>query len=247
MSEIQSVARALKILNTLGEADEGVGVTELARAMDMDKGSVSRVMQTLAQQGFAEQDPSTRRYTLGPQLVVLGQRLLARMPLRDQAHPYLRQLVDATGECAHLAVAAQGQVLYVDQVESAATLRVNTGVGTLAPMHSTALGKCLMAFGNAAIPEPLTAFTTRTITSAEALKLHLEQTRRQGYAIDDEEYSYDVRCVAVPVINHQNQVVAAIGISGPAGRMGLERLPELASVVREIGTALSNRLSFKRG
>lgn len=247
MSEIQSLARGLKILDLLAAADDTVGITEIAEYLGMDKSSISRVMQTLAYYGYAEQDASTRRYRLGPQVVVLGQALLNRMPLREQARPFLQQLVDRTGECAHLGVLAQNQVLYLDQVESSATLRVNTRTGTLAPLHCTALGKALISFSHLDLPEQLNPFTTRTITNADVLRLHLDQTRQQGYAIDDEEYNYDVRCVAAPVYNYDNKVVGAIGISGPAGRMNLERMPETAALVCEVARALSNRLSFRRG
>lgn len=246
MSEIQSLARGLKILDILADADDSVGITELAHQMEMDKSSISRLMQTLANYGYAEQDPSTRRYRLGPQIVVLGQTLLNRIPLRDQARPFLHQLVERTGECAHLAIVAQGQVLYIDQVESPATLRVNAGIGTLAPLHCTALGKVLLAFGDTPPPDHLGTFTTRTIVDRDVLRAHLDQTRRQGYAVDDEEFSYGVRCVAVPVTDYRNKAVGAVGISGPAGRMGLERIPDLAAIVREVGVALSNKLSFRR-
>lgn len=246
MSEIQSLARGLRILDILAAAEDSVGITELAHHLEMDKSSVSRLMQTLASYGFAEQDPTTRRYRLGPHIVVLSRTLLNRIPLRDQARPFLHQLVERTGECAHLAIVAQGQVLYIDQVESSATLRVNTGIGTLAPLHCTALGKALLAFGDVPPPEHLATFTTRTIIDRDMLRAHLDQTRRQGYAVDDEEFNYGVRCVAVPVTDYRGKVVAAAGISGPAGRMGLERIPELATIVREIGVALSNKLSFKR-
>lgn len=247
MSEIQSLARGLKILDLLASAEDSVGITEIADYLGMDKSSISRVMQTLASYGYAEQDASTRRYRLGPQVVVLGQTLLNRMPLRDQARPFLQQLVDRTGECAHLGVLAQNQVLYLDQVESPATLRVNTRIGTLAPLHCTALGKSLLSFGRMETPDALPAFTSRTIINPDALRLHLEQTRQQGYAIDDEEYNYDVRCVAAPVYDYANHVVGAIGISGPAGRMSLERIPDMAGVVREVARTLTNRISFKRG
>lgn len=246
MSEIQSLARGLKILDILAMAENSVGITELAQQLDMDKSSVSRLMQTLASYGFAEQDSSTRRYHLGPRILTLSQLMLKKMPLRDQVRPFLSRLVDQTGECAHLGILAQGQVLYVDQVESPATLRVNTGIGTLAPLHCTALGKVLLAFGNAPVPDTLSTFTTRTIIDHESLRVHLDQTRRQDYAVDDEEFSYGVRCVAVPVYDYAGKVIGAIGISGPAGRMSLERIPQLATMVREIGESLSNRLGFKR-
>jgi len=247
LAEIQSLARGLKILELLAQAENGVSVTELAEELGVDKSSASRLIQTLATYGFAEQDPTSRRYRLGPQVVRLSRSLLTRMPLRDEAKPFLRQLVERTGECAHLAILAQGQALYVDQVESPASLRVTTGVGTLAPLHCTALGKCLLAFDNGiALPKELPSYTPRTITDPEVLRLHLEQTRRQGYAIDDEEYDFGVRCVAAPVFDYRGKVIGAIGISGPAGRMGLDRLPHYAQVVMDAARELSNRMSFRR-
>jgi IclR family KDG regulon transcriptional repressor len=245
LSEIQSLARGLKIMELMAASAEGVGVTELADQLGIDKSSVSRLVQTLANYGFAEQDSTSRRYRLGPQVVRLSRSLLTRMPLRDEAKPFLRELVDRTGECAHLAILAQDQALYIDQVESPASLRVTTGVGTLAPLHCTALGKCLLAFGNhLALPDDLPRFTPRTITDLDTLRAHLEQTRRQGYAVDDEEYDYGVRCVAAPVRDYRGKVIGAIGISGPAGRMSLDRISEYARIVMEVSEGLSDRMSF---
>jgi IclR family KDG regulon transcriptional repressor len=246
LSEIQSLARGLKILELMSEAEDGVGVVELGRELDIDKSSALRLLQTLATYGFAERDADTRRYRLGPQIVNLSRNMLNRMPLRDQAKPFLRHLMERTGECAHLAIPAQGQALYIDQVESPATLRVTSGIGTLAPLHCTALGKSLIAFGNLPISDELKAFTQRTITDPEVLRIHLEQTRRQGYSVDDEEFDYGVRCVAAPVRDYRGKVVGAIGISGPAGRISLEGIPDLGRIVMEASQALSDRLSFKR-
>lgn len=246
MSEIQSLARGLKILDLLAEAEDGVGITDLAEKMGIDKGSASRLIATLANYGYAEKDPSSRRYRLGPMVVSLSRLVLQRTPLRETSKPYLRQLMEQTGECSHLAVASQGKVLYIDQVESPATLRVNAQVGKIAPMHCTALGKAMMAFADYPIVEPLEAFTARTITDPAMLKAHLEQTRRQGFAVDDEEYDYGVRCIAVPVFDFREKVIGSIGVSGPAARVTLERLPEIARTVTAVGEALSARMRFLR-
>jgi len=104
MAEIQSLARGLKILDLLGQASDGISITELAETLKVDKGSASRLVSTLASYGYAEKDEVTRRYHLGPQVVGLSRSVLARLPLRKAAKPYLRQLMERTGECAHLAV-----------------------------------------------------------------------------------------------------------------------------------------------
>jgi len=246
MAEIQSLARGLKILELLGQVQDGVSITELAACLGVDKASASRLVATLARYGYAEKDEQTRRYHLGPQVVSLSRSVLARLPLREAAKPFLCQLMESTGECAHLAVPAQGKVLYIDQVESPATLRVNAQVGTLNPLHCTALGKALLAFGDLELPPTLESFTLHTLTDPGRLRKNLEQVRTQGYAVDDEEFDIGVRCIAVPVFDFRGKVVGSIGISGPATRVTPERLPELAMRVVVIGKTLSERMSFIR-
>ena len=246
MSEIQSLARGLKILELLGQSQDGVSITELAETLEVDKGSASRLVSTLARYGYAEKDDATRRFHLGPQVVSLSRSVLTRLPLREAAKPFLRQLMERTGECAHLAVPAMGKVLYIDQVESPATLRVNAQVGTMNPLHCTALGKILLAFGEAEAPDSLESFTPHTITEPRRLQKNLEQVRLQGYAVDDEEFDLGVRCIAVPIFDFRGKTAGSIGISGPATRVTPERLPELAASVVEIGKALSERISFIR-
>ena len=129
MTEIQSLARGLKILEILAGSTKGVSVTELAETLDLDKGSASRLVSTLANYAYAEKDPISRRYFLGPQVVSLSRSLLARLPLREVAKPYLRELMEKTGECAHAGILTQGRVLYIDQVESPASLRCERGSG----------------------------------------------------------------------------------------------------------------------
>jgi DNA-binding IclR family transcriptional regulator len=246
MTEIQSLARGLKILDLLAASPDGIGVSELAGVLGVDKGSASRLVATLARYGYAEKDENTRRYRLGPQVVSLSRSLLLGTPLREAAKPFLRQLTERTGECSHLAVLMQGKALYIDQVESPATLRVNVQVGQTAPLHCTALGKVLLAFNGLERKGPFESFTPRTLTDPDLLGKNLEQVCKQGYALDDEEYDAGVRCVAVPVYDFRGKVAGSLGISGPATRLTVERLPELAAIVVEIGKALSERISFTR-
>jgi IclR family KDG regulon transcriptional repressor len=244
MSEIQSLARGLKILDILGKTPDGASVTELAEYLQVDKASASRLASTLLSYGYVEKDTLTRRVRLGPQVVSLSRSVLTRLPLRVAARTFLHELMETTGECAHLAILAKEKVLYIDQEESPATLRVNAQVGTMNPLHCTALGKVLLAFGDAPIPSTLESYTPHTITSKRNLRRHLEAIRQAGYAMDDEEFDLDVRCIAVPVFDFRGKVVGSIGISGPASRLSLDRLPTLAARVVEIGKALSERMAF---
>jgi IclR family KDG regulon transcriptional repressor len=246
MTEIQSLARGLKILDLLAQEQDGISITELAVTLGVDKASASRLVSTLARYGYAEKDEKSRRYHLGLQVVSLSRTLLSRLPLRDSAEPFLRQLMERTGECAHLAVPAQGKVLYIDQVESPATLRVNAQVGTMNPAHCTALGKIFLAFGGLELPLSLDSYTPRTISDLHALRSHLDEVRSKGFAVDDEEFELGVRCIAVPVYDYNAKLIGSVGISGPSARMTQERLPDLIAAVRAVGKSISDRMIYTR-
>lgn len=247
MAEIQSLARGLRILSMLSESPDGRTITEVAAELGVDKGSASRLANTLVNYGFAERDPISRRFSLGPQIVSLSRSLLTRMPLREVAKPYLRDLMRLTGECAHIGILSQGKVLYIDQVESPASLRVNAEVGFLAPLHCTALGKVLLAFGHQPLPVNLERFTDSTLMTHEALKKNLEQVREQGFAVDDEEFDIGVRCIAAPIFDFRNKVVGSIGISGPVTRMTPAAMRTLVTQVLEISSKLSDKMKFNQG
>lgn len=231
-------------MDQLEDAPEGLSVTHIARQLQLEKSSVSRFLRTLHNYGYVEQDERTRRYRLGARLVALGQRRLRQFTLREQARPFLRRLVDETGECAHLAVLTRGQAFYVDQVDTSASLRVSTGIGTMAPLHCTALGKILLAFGDIQPAEELSIYTPQTITDAAKLAHQLERTREIGYALDDEEYTIGVRCLAAPVWGDSGALAGAMGISGPAARLTRERLPGMAHIVMECALACSRELQY---
>lgn len=244
MSEIQSLARGLKILDMLAQADDSVSITRIAEVFEIDKSSASRLVQTLANYGFAEQDPHTRRYQLGTKVMALSRNWLRRSPLHEYARPYLYHLVEITGECAHIAIYSQGTAFFIADVESHATLRVATGIGRTTPLHCTAVGKVMLAFSDVELPETMEGVTPRTITNHNQLRLHLEQVRYQGYAVDDEEFTIGVRCLAAPVYDHSECAIATIGISGPTVRLTMDRIPEFAEMVIEAAAALSKRLGF---
>src|SRR5215213_5217066 len=149
--EIRSVTKAIRLLDMLGQGNGAYGVSELARRVDMDKSSVSRMLRTLEQAGYVEQDPVTQRYSLGLNLGVLGYKALRKMDLRSAARPLLERLAGRTGEGAHMAILADRRAFYVDQVAPDRGVGVDSPIGTLAPLYCTALGKALLAFQ----PDPI--------------------------------------------------------------------------------------------
>jgi DNA-binding IclR family transcriptional regulator len=231
---VKSLAKGLKALDMLLNAVD-VGTTEVAKALAVDKGGASRILKTLVESGFAVQGAG-RRYRAGPKL-----RSRASSPglpggasIRERARPLLQRIYEATRETAHLAVRADDQVLYLDKLDTDQPLRVERPVGTLSPLHCTALGKILLAFAEVPLPRNLPSFTSRTPVSEDQLKATLLRVVEHGYATDDEEFAPGIRCVAAPLRDSANHVVAAIGLSGPTTRIGRAQLDELGALVASV-------------
>jgi IclR family KDG regulon transcriptional repressor len=242
MTEMQTLARGLRILDLIANADRALGVTEIAHLLDLDKSSVSRLVKTLVNYDYVQPDSGSRGYVLGKRVRQMSWHYLNRMPVREKAKPYLYHLVERTGECAHTAVYSEGKALMIDDVEAEASLRVVGGIGRLIPLHCTAVGKALLAFSDLPVPARLEAETARTIVDHETLLEHLAIIQAQGYALDDEEHQEGVRCMAAPVYDYMGGVIAAIGISGPTVRMTDDRIPELAQAVMAAARNLSEDL-----
>jgi IclR family KDG regulon transcriptional repressor len=242
LSEMQTLARGLLILDLIADADRALGVTEIANLLHLDKSSVSRLVKTLVNYDYVQPDSGSRGYVLGKRVRQISWHYLNRMPVREKAKPYLYRLVEQTGECAHTAVYSGGKALMIDDVEAEASLRVVGGIGRLIPLHCTAVGKALLAFSDLPLPASLDRETARTITDRAAFCAHLDEIRVQGYALDDEEHQEGVRCMAAPVYDYMGAAVAAIGISGPCVRVTDDRIPALAQAVIAAARELSDDL-----
>jgi DNA-binding IclR family transcriptional regulator len=231
---VKSLAKGLRALDLLAERVD-VGTNDLALALGIDKGAASRMLQTLVAAGYATQN-AKRRYQAGPKLRgrPLSDALPSGTPVRERARPLLERLHEITGETAHLAVRADDRVLYLDKVETDLPLRVDRPVGTLSPLHCTALGKIFLAYGEAPLPRSLAGYTTRTAVTMETLRATLAQIAAAGYAIDDEEFAVGIRCVAAPLRDAGGRVVAAIGISGPTARIAQADLARYGRLTQEI-------------
>ncbi len=248
---VKSVRRALQIIEIVSTKKDGLGVTEIAKQMDINKSSVYRILTTLAQYGYIEQHPETERYKLGYKFLELSSKLLDSIDLRQEAKPYLRELEKETNEVIHLVVYDQGEVIYIEKLEGTETLRMHSKVGKRAPMHCTAVGKAILAHLPPAVAaeiidrKGLPKHTDWTITDREAFFRELETVRQNGYALDLEENEYGIRCVAVPIFDYTGGVVAAISVSGPTIRMTDDRITLLTVRMRQIGKELSARLGYR--
>lgn len=249
---MQSVERTLDILEALVEFGSEVGLVDVSTAVGLPLATVHRLLGTLIRRGYVKQNRDNRKYSLGFRALQMGNDMRLGFSLRLEARPFLRRLMQRSGESANLAVLDDGEVVYIDQAQSSRILRMFTQLGSRVPAHSSASGKAMLAFSP---PEAvdgiiqrygLTRQTPHTIVEPMQLRKELERVRAQGYAIDDQEQEDGVRCVAVPVRDLSGHVVASLSISGPAARLGDELIPPLVDEILDCGEKLSNRLGHSR-
>ncbi|MEU0567080.1 IclR family transcriptional regulator [Nonomuraea sp. NPDC005983] len=246
---VQSVERALDVLEALAEHGGEAGLSEIAARTGLPYGTIHRLLQTLLARGYVRQE-SDRRYALGGGLVRLGE--VAESMVGVWAQPYLSKMVELSGETANLAVLEGDFVVYVAQAASPRRLRMFAEVGRRVLPHSTAVGKVLLAgrtaedaatvFGRTGMPRR----TPNTIVDTDAMLTELALVRERGYAMDLGEEELGVHCLAVPV-HDGGRVVAAMSVSGPAERIDALDRDELAEGMRKIAHAFGAELSPAAG
>jgi DNA-binding IclR family transcriptional regulator len=239
---VGSVARAVALLDAVAESDGGARVNELARRIGVNPSTASRLLSTLEAGGLLERAPEGP-YRLGLKLVALSDRVLGQLDVRERARPWLSWLVEETGETATLSVPGGGEAITVDFVPSPSSVASLARLGRPSVAHATAAGKVMLAFGRAARPdEELTAFTERTITDPAFLARELDQIRAAAVAEAVGEREPDLNALAAPVLGRADELVAILGLQGPAARLPAATRKALRDPLlrasRELGQAL---------
>lgn len=248
---IGSVQRAIDILNLFNDRVSELGVTDVAKALDLHKSTVSGLIQTLEINGYLEQNPENKKYRLGLKLIERASVLLNQFEIRDIALPYLEELHSWCDEAINLAIRDETQVVYIERLLSSQPLGMRTEVGKRASVHSTALGRAMLSclsdseLVHMAHSMSLDGVTERTITTPQALIDDVKATRVRGYAIDDEENELGARCVSAPILNHLGEPVAAISISVPLPRIPYEKLDYFGAKVVEVAGKISSQLGYR--
>lgn len=216
---VAAVERAFAVLDALADGAEELGTNELARRTGINASTVSRLLATLAHSGFVEHVADSGRYRLGLRLVQLGNAVLRRLDLREVARPHLLALVEATGETATLSAPGEREAVTVDFAQSRSTTQSVARLGRPSVAHATATGKVLLAYGGAEPPPgPLKRYTERTITDRRTLAAEIARVRARGYAQALCEREDDLSAIAAPVWGPRGELVAILGVQGPASR-----------------------------
>ncbi len=248
---VQVLDRTLRILEILAKSDTDLGPSELAAQLSLHRSTTHRLLKVLEQHHFIRKSQFEGKYGLGIKLFELGNRVVSQSELGTRAQPFLRQLVDATGETAHLCVLNDCEMVSVANVEGPWTLRTPMTVGRRTPLYCTSVGKVLLAYladdeRNRIIDRiTMVRRTKRTILTRPALETEVRLTRRRGFGMDNEEIEEGLRCIGAPVFDHAGRIVAAVSIAGPVFRMTKQRLPEIVRAVKTAGLGLSSELGYE--
>src|SRR5215510_14103562 len=242
---VQSVDRALSIIETLAEDDEGYRLSDLAIRTGLSTSTVHRLLATLESRRFVQFDRTESKWHVGARCFTVGATFARRRNFTAQAVPYLRKLRDLTRETANLAVVDDEFIIVLTRMESREIMRSLTKVGGRVAMVASGVGKAVLAtYSDADVSaiirhHGMPRLTEKSIIRASDLFRELATVRRQGYAVDDEEARMGLRCVAAVVFNDCGEPQAAISVSGLTSRLTDERLPMLGQMVREVAAELT--------
>ncbi|MGD1883144.1 MAG: HTH-type transcriptional regulator BhcR [Paracoccaceae bacterium] len=241
---IKSLDRAMVVFERLSEIGSAT-LSELASDMDQAPASIYRVLVTLEGRGLVDFDEAGQTWHVGARAFLIGARFLRRTSLVERARPILRNLMETTGETANLGIERDGRVIFVSQVETHSSIRAFFPPGTAAPLHSSGIGKALLAEMTETArtrvlgPGPFERFTPSTICEPDSLEQDLAAAKERGFSLDAEERNLGMRCIAAPIFDLNGEVVGGISVSGPTSRIEDAVIPRLAEAVRKAARDVS--------
>ena len=246
--KVPAVMKALSILEHLGKKEE-VSFTDIHTQLGIPKSSAYQIINTLISQGYLRQADGSNRYFFGLKLIELGQIAANQLDIRREAKPVLRNLVLITNFTCHLGILDGRECVYILKIEGDQFVRMNSWEGKRIPLHSSAIGKVLLAWRSEAFTDEilkkttLVAFTENTISEPAKLRRELVEVKRRGWALDNQENERHIRCVGAPVTDISGNVIAAISISALATQLNDDYLPEAV----ELTQGAARQLSIKMG
>jgi IclR family acetate operon transcriptional repressor len=246
--QVQSVTRAISILNALAAEENGLTLTELSQTVSLAPSTTHRLLTTLQQERFVRFDDQRSVWLVGLQAFAVGNAFVRSRELIGMVRPFMRRLMEESGETTNLAVEDREEAVYLAQVECREMMRAFAKPGARVPMTSSAVGKAILAgrpddqVARLLNRVGLQRVTGRSIATPAALKTALATTRAMGFAVDDEEHAVGLRCVASALYDEHGDPIAAVSVSGPAARVTDERIPALGKLVRSVAAEATQAL-----
>ena len=249
--QVQSLQRGLSILECLAKAEGGLTLTDVGQRVQLPPSTVHRLLATLEKMGYVYQAGELGRWYVGLQAFAVGSSFLSSRDFVAQSHPYMRRLMDQSGETVNLAILDGTEAVFVDQVQCREMMRTIVKLGSRAPLHASGVGKAIFA----SLPDDqidailkvrgLPRITGNTITTPETMWASVRVIRQRGWSFDDEEHAIGTRCVAAPIYDEHAETLGALSLAGPSSRLPDERIKQLGPLVAHTAEELTHRLGGK--
>ncbi|RJQ65292.1 MAG: IclR family transcriptional regulator [Desulfobacteraceae bacterium] len=245
-SPAKTVKKAFALLEIVAER-QPVRASDIAERLGLSRSNVHRLLSTLAELGYIEAGHDSA-FRLGVKAFILGSNFTTPNNLSDLAYPQMKHLAEMSQENVNLGVTYENKVLYLNKIKSSHYLKLDTPMGRMDPLYCTGLGKVLLSglteadLDNYLAETSLVPHTRKTITDRWSLIVHIEEIRRQGIAVDQEEFDEGVHCIAAPILDHRMRIVAAMSLSAPAVRLTAEKISELKPHLLEACRSVSKKL-----
>jgi len=245
----KSVEKAIKILEAFSEGNFEMSLSEISKRVNLPKATAYRIIGTLKGNGLIDQREENGKYRPGLKLFELGSLVFKKLKLREVALPYMETLSRECGETVHLGILRGEEVISIETCESSFGLRSNVYIGKTVPLHCTGVGKALLAF---LPPEEISRilkskrekYTENTIIERKKLEEELRKVKEKGFAVDNMEHEKGIRCIAAPIRNYENKVIASLSISGPSMRITKDKILQLSSMVKDAVYKISKDFGF---
>lgn len=234
---IKSVTRAFDLIEYMALSDKELGVTEIAEGMDQGVSGMYHLLNTLKESNIVEQNETTKKFKLSLKLWQIGMLAYGKNDISTIFKPYLRKVKELTGETANLTVLNHNQIIYIGQEQSDRLLKMFTKIGAAEPLYCTGAGKILLAFQPKVKQEQILnsiefiKYTEKTITDRNKLVKEMENIKKRGYGLDEEEREIGVSCIGAPIFGINDEIIACISISGPISRFTEESKNEWIKIV----------------
>ena len=248
---VQAVNNAIDILELLGDGEHELSISDVVTKLNLTRSNVNKLLATLEMFGYVEYNRYTGNFRLGVKTFQISQAYINKLNIIEISVQVLQQLKQQTGESAYISVMRDGNVVYLNVIETDHAVRVLPRIGNVGHAYATATGKAQLAFYDQREIDKLytgemVTFTDKTIKSMDELKADPKLIKERGYSIDDEEYELGVRCIGAPIKDCMGTVIAGISVSAPIERLPMERVEgEVASIVMEAAKKLSIKFGYR--
>ncbi len=243
--------KAFLIMEELDKSGE-LSIGDLSERLMMDKATVHRLINTIKDAGYVNQNLDNKKYSNSLKLLAMGNRVMEKTGVKHISRPFVEELAEKTGETINLGIRVGNKIIYVDKLESSSTIKVGLGIGTSVPSYCSGLGKAILAYtADRELQDILDGisfeqYTERSITEKTMIMKEFEIIRERGYSVDDEEYVIGLICIAAPIFDYHGNPVAAISVSSPKYRYEAGRhLAFYSGLVMDAARRISAKLGYK--